>query len=191
VDEGEIGRIKRVVKKNYKRDFNKNAKDRILEAIEYLRVNYPSTLLPMTLLYWMCNPGSDFLSPSHNDVLLFAKRVTRYRNQMLLTYGTSFYRDGHSKTHTGFFRAYIDRKELAKYESPKAGRNLIKALGKAETLSAAIGKVEDLKTDENFTSAQKEAAKSYVRLVANLGQSIKGYLPAPVVRPTTPPLPKA
>lgn len=186
INDEEISRIKRTIKKTYKREFNKRDSDRILEAIEHLRINYPGILLPMSLLFYMCSPGPDFLGSTHNDVLLFARKVSRYRNAMLLRFGTSFYRMGHSKTHSGFFRAYIDKKELAKYESGKYGKNLKNAYAKAETLSAAIGKVEELKVGADFTQAQKEETRDYLRIVANIGQLVKGYLPAAPPKPSTP-----
>jgi hypothetical protein len=191
VDETEISRIRRKVKVNFKRDWDVKMVDRILNAIEYLRVNHPGVLLPMTLLFWMCNPGpeSDTPSATHNDVLTFAKRVSRYRNRMLVTHATTFYREGHSKTHAGFFRAYINQTELAIYEAPKAGANLVKAHAKAQTLAAAMGNVNKLEVSPDFTPQRKEAAKDYVRLVATIGQQIKGYLPAPTPKPPIPKVP--
>ncbi len=185
-DENEIQRIKRLVKRSYKRDFEKtNTTDRIINAIEYLTVNYPNVLLPMVLLYWMCMPGADFPSATHNDVLMFSKRVSRCKMTMLMRYGRSFFRVGNTKTHSGYFRGYVNKEELAKYEAPKAGRNLVKAHVKAQTLSAAIGKVESLKVGADFTKQQKDAAKDYAKLVETIGQSIKGYLPAPPPKPTS------
>jgi hypothetical protein len=183
-DETEIARIKRLVKKNYKRDFETGTTtNRILDAIEYLTVEYPSVILPMVLLYWMCNPGPDFLAPTNNEVLFFSKRVSRVKGMMLLKHCRSFFRVGNTKTHAGYFRGYINKEELATYEAPKAGRCLVKAHDKAQTLSAAIGNVNKLE----LTPQQKDAAREYTRLVATIGQSIKGYLPAPAPKPTSKP----
>ena len=183
-DESEISRIKREVKREYERDLTTTSpEDRILGAIEYLRINYPGVLLPMALLHWMCSPGPNILSSTHNEVLFFAKRVARYRGKMLLKYRTSFYRSGHSKMNAGFFRAYISQQELATYEMGKAGNNLKKAFGKAEALAAAVGNVNSLKTDEVFTAERKEEARDFVKILSSIGQSIKGYLPAPAPKP--------
>ena len=185
-NEGEISRVKRLVMKNYERDFNLGTTLRIINAIEHLRLNYPEVMLPVTLLYWMCMPGNETPSPIKNEVLVFSKRVSRCKTAMLKEYGTSFFMVGGTKVRTGYFRAYINQQELAKYEAPKAGINLVRAHTKAATLSQAIGKVDALKVDADFTTKQKESAKDFVRLVATIGQSIKGYLPAAPPKPTAP-----
>ncbi len=46
-----------------------------------------------------------------------------------------------------------------------------------------MGNVNKLDVTPDFTPQQKEAAKDYVRLVSTIGQSIKGYLPAPTPKP--------
>src|SRR5271163_2862304 len=72
-NEGDIARVKRLVVKSYERDFNLGTTQRIINAIEYLRLNYPEAMLPVTLLYWMCMPGNEVPSPSKNEVLVFSK----------------------------------------------------------------------------------------------------------------------
>jgi len=176
-EDHEVAKIVRWVKKHYKRNFDAENTDRVLSAIEYLTVNYPGQLLPVTLLYWMCNPGQRTISPGNKEALSFAARVSRCKMKMIAKYGRSFFMKGGGKGRVGYIRGYVSREEHATHEAPRAGRNLVNAFNKAESIKGVIGNVETLKTSATFTPEQKEAARDYNKLVANISLAIKGYLP--------------
>ena len=69
VDNGEIERIKKLIKKSYARDFDSDPTTRIIDSIHFLRTNYPGTLIPLYVLYWMTNAERTFLSSTSAEIL--------------------------------------------------------------------------------------------------------------------------
>jgi hypothetical protein len=170
----EMTQISKAVRKKYNRDFTLDDTDRIINAIEYLTVNYPKILLPVNLVYWMCNPGSHLKGAGTEEVLRFAKKLGSRKVKMLQKYGRSFF------VKAGHIRAYVNREEHAAFEAPRAGRNLFNAYRKAEAIKSVVGNVDTLKVSHEFTPEQKTVARDFSKAVASIGQSIKGLLgPSP------------
>ena len=179
VDNAEIERIKKILKKEYahQRDFQSDPATRIIDAIQYLRTKYPGMLIPLYMLYWMTNPEKNFLSSTSAEVLAFAQRVSRCKPKMSAKYNISFFITGGSKNSAGFVRAFEDGREQAKYNGRRVERRIVGAVTAAQQHQANVGTVEKLAVNATFTADDKEAARKLNALIANVKHVCAGYLP--------------
>lgn len=177
VDNVEVERIKKLLKKSYTRDFSGDPTTRIIDAIHFLRSNYPGMLIPLYVLYWMTNAERTFLSSTSAEVLAFSQRVSRCKAKMSAKYNTSFFITGGSKNSAGLVRAFVDGREQAKHNGRRVERRIVGAVQAAQQHQANVGNVDKLQLNANFTADDKEAAKKLNALIASVKTVCAGYLP--------------
>lgn len=158
VDMAGIETIVRQVKRNYadriKENIDREPKDRIIEAIEWLTTEYPGTTVPMNLLYWMVNGGNKLLRQDSEDIIRFSHKVGRYKKYMLQTHTRSFV------IRAGMIRGYVSREEHAREELPKAINRATSAINNAALVSSAVGNPESLKVPLEEKSGIADLLKS-------------------------------
>lgn len=178
----EIAKVTRAIKAprtGYKRDFNIDTTERIIAAIEYLTKHHPGLFVPVTLLYWMCMPGTHALQASNSDVLLFASRVSRCKRKMLAQLGRTFMVRGGTRQRAGYIRGYVSREEHAQNELPRAVRSAERAIEHVEQVKDAVGNPDTLKVSATFTDEQKSDARAQIKRALTLISAYKALPPAP------------
>ena len=154
--------VARKIKDVYATQIELDPKDRVVDAIELLTINYPGMTFPMNILFRMVNGGQKLLRQDSEEMTQFSKKVGRYRKYMITKYNRSFI------ICAGTIRGYVTREEHVEYVLPRAASRLASAINNATLVNQTVGNAETLK----LSSERRGNVSSFQKAVEQMRRSV-------------------